>query len=59
MVFITKKTENRISHVRPHARNSADTYNLPVVDKLTGQTKFTKHSFWLNATYVKNEIYEK
>jgi DNA mismatch repair protein MutH len=54
-----KKTENRVSHVRPHARNAADTYKLPVADKLTGIEEFTKQCFWLNATYVKNEIYEK
>lgn len=54
-----KKTENRISHVRPHARNAADTYELPVADKLTGFTDFTKHCFWLNASYVRSEIFEK
>ena len=57
--YFPKKTENRISHVRPHARNAEDTYDLPVVDKLTGLTEFTKHCFWLNASYVKDEIYEK
>ena len=54
-----KKTDNRISHVRPHAQNAADTYDLPVADKLTGLTKYTKHCFWLNARYVKDEIYLK
>jgi len=54
-----KKTENRISHVRPHAQNRDDTYPLPFPDKLTGLTKYTKHCFWLNASYVKNEIYLK
>lgn len=54
-----KKTENRVSHVRPHARNAADTYELPVADKLTGLKEFTKHCFWLNASYVKDEIYLK
>ncbi len=54
-----KKTENRISHVRPHARNAADTYELPIADKLTGLTEYTKHCFWLNASYVKDEIYLK
>lgn len=54
-----KKSENRISHVRPHAQNAADTYELPVKDKLTGLSEFTKHCFWLNASYVKDEIYEK
>lgn len=54
-----KKTENKVSHVRPHARNAADTYELPVADKLTGLTEFTKQCFWLNASYVKDEIYLK
>jgi len=57
--FFPKKTENRISHVRPHARNAADTYELPFADKLTGLTEYTKHCFWLNASYVKDEIYLK
>ena len=57
--FFPKKTENRISHVRPHARNAEDTYELPVADKLTGLKEYTKHCFWLNASYVKDEIYLK
>lgn len=57
--FFPKKTENRISHVRPHAQNSRDTYSLPVADKFTGLTEYTKHSFWLNSSYVKDEIYLK
>ena len=57
--YFPKKTENRISHVRPHAKNAADTYDLPVADKLTGLTAFTKHCFWLNASYVRDEIYLK
>ena len=57
--FFPKKTENRISHVRPHARNKEDTYELSIADKLTGLTEYTKHCFWLNASYVKDEIYLK
>ena len=57
--YFPKKTENRISHVRPHARDANDTYKLPVADKLTGLSEYTKHCFWLNANYIKNEIYEK
>ena len=57
--FFPKKTENRISHVRPHARNAKDTYQLPVEDKFTKMTEYTKHCFWLNASYVKDEIYLK
>ena len=54
-----KKTENKVSHVRPHARNAEDTYDLPIADKLTGLKEYTKHCFWLNASYVKDEIYLK
>jgi DNA mismatch repair protein MutH len=57
--FFPKKSENRISHVRPHAQNRDDTYQLPVIDKLTGAIYYTKHSFWLNASYVRDEIYLK
>ena len=57
--YFPKKTENKVSHVRPHAQNRDDTYVLPVEDKLTGLTEYTKHCFWLNASYVKDEIYEK
>ncbi len=57
--YFPKKTENKVSHVRPHARNAADAYELPIADKLTGLTEYTKHCFWLNASYVKDEIYLK
>ena len=57
--YFPKKTENKVSHVRPHSRNAADTYELPIADKLTGLNEYTKHCFWLNASYVKDEIYLK
>lgn len=53
------KIKKILFRVRPHARNAADTYELPFADKLTGLTEYTKHSFWLNASYVKDEIYLK
>lgn len=56
--FPNKKFSS-ISHVRPHARDSFDAYNLPKRDKLTKLSEYTKHCFWLNNTYVKNEIYLK
>ena len=56
--FPNKKFSS-ISHVRPHATNALDTYELPKKDKLTNQNEYTKHCFWLNNTYVKNEIYLK
>lgn len=57
--YFPKKIENRISHVRPLAKNKNDCYKLPVKDKLTNATEYTKHCFWLNASYIKNEIYFK
>jgi len=53
------KSFNSVSHVRPHATNAADTYPLPTKDKFTKVKKYTKHCFWLNSTYVRDEIYLK
>lgn len=56
--FPSKKFSS-VSHVRPHAKDASDTYSLPKKDKLTKQNEYTKHCFWLNNTYIKNEIYLK
>ncbi len=53
------KSFSYVSHVRPHASNSKDTYPLPIRDKLTLATEYTKHCFWLNNTFVRDEIYYK
>jgi DNA mismatch repair protein MutH len=53
------KSFNSVSHVRPHAKNAADTYPLPTKDKFTKAKEYTKHCFWLNNTYVRDEIYLK
>lgn len=53
------KSFNSVSHVRPHATNAADTYPLPIKDGLTKANEYTKHCFWLNNTYVRDEIYLK
>lgn len=50
--------QNKVCHVRPHARDAQDTYPLPVVDKLTGLTDYTKHCFWFNRGYLE-EILEE
>ncbi|MBK5253402.1 MAG: restriction endonuclease [Peptostreptococcaceae bacterium] len=42
--------ENRVCHIRPHGKNKDDTLPLP-----SGQV-FTKQSFFLNASYVRDEI---
>lgn len=47
---------NGVCHVRPHAQSSTDSYELPVPDKLTGVTQFTKHCFWLNNTFIQEII---
>lgn len=50
---------NGVAHVRPHAKNSRDTFPLPINDRLTGLSSYTKHCFWLNSEYVKEQIYLK
>ena len=54
-----KQKDSRVSHVRPHANNADDTYPLPVKDKVTGLNDYTKHCFWINASYISNDIYLK
>ena len=42
-------SDNRVAHVRPHARDSADT---EIVDGIP----LVKKSFWLNNSYIKNIV---
>lgn len=51
------KKFSKVSHVRPHAKDARDTYPLPVKDKFTNQVEYTKHCFWLNNTYIRDNIY--
>ena len=53
------KKFNPVAHVRPHAKSTSDTYPLPVKDKVTKAESYTKHCFWLNASYVRDEIFLK
>ena len=53
------KEFNKVSHVRPHAQNANDTYPLPKKDKVTKLKDYTKHCFWLNSSYIRDEIYLK
>lgn len=46
-------SENRICHVRPHGRNAQDTYPLP------DGREYTKQCFWLNNSYIYDQIDEK
>ena len=43
---------SEVCHVRPHGRDSRDTFELPVADKLTGATEYTKQCFWINNSYI-------
>lgn len=45
-------SDNPHVHVRPHAQNRNDTYELPVADKVTGLIQYPKHSFWINRAYI-------
>lgn len=49
---------NGVCHVRPHGRVAADTFELPVPDKKTGRTSYTKQCFWFNKLYIKKIISE-
>ena len=51
-------SENKVCHVRPHARDAKDTYPLPVKDILTGVSEYTKQCFWLNNTYIEDILEE-
>ncbi len=48
-----KASENRVGHVRPHAQNARDTYELP------DGRQYPKQCFWLNKTYILEQIDEK
>lgn len=56
--FPSKKF-SKVSHVRPHALNSKDTYPLPIKDKVSGLSEYTKHCFWLNNSFIRDSIYLK
>lgn len=47
---LPKSFESHVAHVRPHARNAADTYPLPDGRSLT------KQCFWLNNNYIREII---
>ena len=47
---LPKISENPVCHVRPHAKNANDTYELP-----DGRL-FPKQCFWLNNTYIYDQL---
>lgn len=48
-----KASENRVSHVRPHAKDANDTYDLP------DGRKYPKQCFWLNNSYILSQLDER
>lgn len=50
---LPKQSENRVAHVRPHGRDSNDTYPLP------DGRRMTKQCFWLNRTYIESVVEAK
>ena len=54
----TGMSENEVCHVRPHGRDAKDTFKLPVKDKLTGATEYTKQCFWINNKYMEKQLEE-
>jgi DNA mismatch repair protein MutH len=59
LTYFPGKAFSKVAHVRPHATNADHTNPLPVPDKLTGLTAYTKQCFWLNNSYIRDEIYLK
>lgn len=49
---LPKQSESHVAHVRPHARDSHDTYPLP------DGREMPKQCFWFNRTYVEKIIRE-
>lgn len=52
-----KIKDNNVCHVRPHGKDSTSTYPLPVADKKLKTLEYSKQCFWLNASYIRDEIF--
>lgn len=57
--YFPTSSETRYIHVRPHAQNSKDVIPLPVEDEYTHLKYFTRHSFWLNSSFIRKIVVEK
>ena len=53
-----KSASNPYFHVRPHAEDREDACDLPVPDKLTGLTAYTKQCFWIKKEYILSVLKE-
>ncbi len=49
---LPKASEDPVCHVRPHAQNAQDTYELP------DGRQYPKQCFWLNNTYIYKQLNE-
>ena len=47
---LPKKSDNRVAHVRPHAKNASDTLDTPQGAQLV------KKCFWLNSSYIQSQL---
>lgn len=47
---LPKASDDSVCHVRPHARNAQDTYELP------DGRRFPKQCFWLNSSYILSQL---
>lgn len=54
---LPKSSESTVCHVRPHGNDSTHTFPLPVKDKTLKVNEYSKQCFWLNSTYVRDQIY--
>ena len=52
------RNSNGVCHIRPHGRDKSDQMVLPVPDKKTGITTFTKQAFWFNRSFIEKTIKE-
>lgn len=50
---LPKATESRVAHVRPHGKDASDTLPLP------DGRQMTKQCFWLNSSYIAEQIQSK
>ncbi len=56
---LPKLKDSNVCHVRPHGTDSTFTFPLPIEDKKLKTMEYSKQCFWLNASYVRDEIYNK
>lgn len=48
-----------VCHVRPHAKDSEDTFPLPIEDKILKVKEYTKQGFWIKNQYILDNVFLK